>query len=460
VDIHPPLAKLVFAAVLYVLGFKGAQEEKIEWWVEAERGGFIGTKDWLLLYETEWGSPYIPLRRTSATMGTLFVVVVFLSARAIGLGRVASTFGAWLAMAELVVLLQSRAILCDIFLYTFNVATIGASFASAMPGLSQSQRTLACLATGVLLGFAMSVKLTALGTLATVGIHQGLVLFLGPDMPSLFIQGKVEEDVNSSTSTSSSGGKGAGAGSGEAPVVEAAPVVAKKGRAGKAAAGAASSEVSTTASSTSSTTSTSTATPPPSTPPSSSPFTISYANATVIATRGLVRSLCIFIPATVIFFGLWEIHLRILRYSGQGDNFMRDEFKGMLESKPPLNPKPGQLDPHSCPNLVNTWSDCGYAGISEAQCLQKGCCWDPTSSRAWCYHLGEQKKPSMKWWPKMMEVLRATWANNNVSVCVCVCVALRWRVMLPSLWLAPLLLEFSSCTRQNTHALTSHARTF
>ena len=29
VDIHPPLAKLVFAAVLWVLGFVGAQEDKI-----------------------------------------------------------------------------------------------------------------------------------------------------------------------------------------------------------------------------------------------------------------------------------------------------------------------------------------------------------------------------------------------------------------------------------------------
>jgi len=399
VDIHPPLAKLAFAVVLYFLGFKGAQEEKIEWWVEAERGGFIGTKDWLLLYEPEWGSPYIPLRRTSATMSTIFVVVVFLSCRAIGLGKISSTFGAWLAMCELVVLVQSRAILCDIFLYTFNVATIGASFASAMPGLDQRQRLLICLATGVLLGCAMSVKLTALGTLATVGIHQTFCLLQGADLPPLYVSDKEEdapatsasipqvtdEDGVSPKALASKGGKGLKGGRHTSSSVAGGPAPTAIGE-GDAA------------------------------PPTTSPHLLfSPANAWKRLTLGLGRAMAIMVPTLVIFFGLWEVHLRILKYSGQGDNFMRDEFKGMIETKPPLNPKPGLLNPKVCPNVVNTWSDCGHAGISEAQCLQKGCCWDPTSSRAWCYHLGELTRPQMKWWSKMMEVLRATWANNNVS---------------------------------------------
>jgi dolichyl-phosphate-mannose--protein O-mannosyl transferase len=32
VDIHPPLAKLVFAWVLQARGFIGAEEEQVEWW--------------------------------------------------------------------------------------------------------------------------------------------------------------------------------------------------------------------------------------------------------------------------------------------------------------------------------------------------------------------------------------------------------------------------------------------
>jgi dolichyl-phosphate-mannose--protein O-mannosyl transferase len=32
VDIHPPLAKLAFAAMLWALGFKGAQEDNVRWW--------------------------------------------------------------------------------------------------------------------------------------------------------------------------------------------------------------------------------------------------------------------------------------------------------------------------------------------------------------------------------------------------------------------------------------------
>ena len=69
VDIHPPLAKLAFAAMLWLVGFKGAQEDAPRWWVSEKEGGFIGTKDWLLLYEPEYGLPYLPLRRLSAAMG-------------------------------------------------------------------------------------------------------------------------------------------------------------------------------------------------------------------------------------------------------------------------------------------------------------------------------------------------------------------------------------------------------
>ena len=56
----------------------------------------------------------------------------------------------------------------------------------------------------------------------------------------------------------------------------------------------------------------------------------------------------------------------------------------------------------ACPNHHNTWSDCGKGGISEADCLKKGCCWDPKSPRAWCYHKGVIQRPVMSWFALMV----------------------------------------------------------
>ena len=39
------------------------------------------------------------------------------------------------------------------------------------------------------------------------------------------------------------------------------------------------------------------------------------------------RAALILAPAFVIFFALWIAHLNILAYSGQGDNFMNQEFR-------------------------------------------------------------------------------------------------------------------------------------
>ena len=235
VDIHPPLAKLAFAAVLWFLGFKGAQEDNVRWWVSESEGGFIGTKDWMLLYNDDYGAPYLPLRRLSATMGVIFIAVTYITARAIGLRQVASSLAAFMAMCELVILVQSRAILCDIFLYLFNMATIGATFASMRPGLTEKQRLAWLGATGLLLGCALSVKLTALGTMALVGIHQALSLL--------------------------------------------------------------------------------------------TPLPATLAAWQKTLGRGVCRASCLLLPVLVVFFGLWHAHIVILKYSGQGDNFMNEEFR-------------------------------------------------------------------------------------------------------------------------------------
>lgn len=35
--------------------------------------------------------------------------------------------------------------------------------------------------------------------------------------------------------------------------------------------------------------------------------------------------------------------------------------------------------------------DCGYLGIQEEQCLQKGCCWNKAEKQSWCFYQGESK---------------------------------------------------------------------
>ena len=179
--------------MLKALGWVGAQEENVQWWTDK---GFIGTKDWELIYDDEWGAPYVYLRMVAALAGSLLIPVVYLSTRALGAGRLPSAVAATLVLTETVsalqasgraaaprvspraypcplpMLRQARLILCDAFLYLFHVASLGASFVSVAYPLSSASRWVWVAITGLMLGCAVSVKLTALGTLATVGIHQ------------------------------------------------------------------------------------------------------------------------------------------------------------------------------------------------------------------------------------------------------------------------------------------------
>lgn len=91
--------------MLKALGWVGAQEEKVEWWTDK---GFIGTKDWNLIYDDEWGAPYVYLRMLAALMGSLLIPTVYLSARALGLGRLPAAVAATLTLTETVSALQVR----------------------------------------------------------------------------------------------------------------------------------------------------------------------------------------------------------------------------------------------------------------------------------------------------------------------------------------------------------------
>jgi len=333
VDIHPPLAKLVFAAVLWAFGFRGAGELNVKWWT-AE--GFVGTRDWELLYDEQYRTasgllPYLPLRVTAALVGSALVVVMFASARALGLGRAPAALAATLVLCETVTALQSRLILCDAFLYFFNVASFGASFASVRASLSPAHSLRWALAVGLLLGCALSVKLTAIGTVGTVGVHQAIVLGIAWWRA------------------------GAGGGAGAA------------------------------------------------------------ARRRGVLAWGAARAGLMLAAVCAVFFSLWTIHIRLLPYSGQGDGFSSPSFAATLYEKPP--PDDGTpRDPFACPNPGNSWSDCGFSPMTEAQCLERGCCWDPSSNKAWCYHKGPLTRPTLSWAASIYDVLRATDAINHGGV--------------------------------------------
>jgi len=46
-------------------------------------------------------------------------------------------------------------------------------------------------------------------------------------------------------------------------------------------------------------------------------------------------------------------------------------------------------DAGACPYLANKPNDCGFQGITQQQCEERGCCWDPTNwPENWCYPRG------------------------------------------------------------------------
>ena len=67
------------------------------------------------------------------------------------------------------------------------------------------------------------------------------------------------------------------------------------------------------------------------------------------------------------------------------------------------NPALNVTDPATaCPNHNNVWADCGRDGVDEETCLARGCCWDVTSSHALCYYKGVVPRPAMSWFAVMV----------------------------------------------------------
>jgi dolichyl-phosphate-mannose--protein O-mannosyl transferase len=115
-----------------------------------------------------------------------------------------------------------------------------------------------------------------------------------------------------------------------------------------------------------------------------------------------------------VFVSIWIIHISVLPYQGQGDGFMDERYQTTLVPYQPAE-LIAEAKAGGCPNHANSWLDCGYPTISEEECIQRGCCWDPTSKSKWCYfsHYTKPTPKHLSMLTKIRMVLHATWANNQ-----------------------------------------------
>ncbi|KAL1917803.1 uncharacterized protein VTP21DRAFT_3637 [Calcarisporiella thermophila] len=144
-DVHPPLAKLLIAAVAKIAGFDGNFDFKE-----------IGL-DYL-----EPKVPYVAIRLLPAVMGVALVPIAYLTIKYSGHSTAAAMLAALLVTFENALTTQSRLILLDSPLIFFTGATI------LMPFTKLWWFWLAM--TGVGLGLTASCKWVGLFTIATIGV--------------------------------------------------------------------------------------------------------------------------------------------------------------------------------------------------------------------------------------------------------------------------------------------------
>eukprot|EP01104_Vermistella_antarctica_P021034 TRINITY_DN9272_c0_g1_i1.p1 TRINITY_DN9272_c0_g1~~TRINITY_DN9272_c0_g1_i1.p1 ORF type:complete len:750 (-),score=115.47 TRINITY_DN9272_c0_g1_i1:40-2289(-) len=156
IDIHPPLAKLLMMFVAkYFAEFEGS--------VDA--------------FEDVWSSGcYVYIRGLAAFFGAMLVPVMYMTCRNLGMSREASWLGACLLLCENLIIVESRHILTDSYLYFFIGLSLCCSAWLAKEIPFTRRWVLAAIMTGASLGGAMTVKFTALGVFGTVGVHQFFTL--------------------------------------------------------------------------------------------------------------------------------------------------------------------------------------------------------------------------------------------------------------------------------------------
>lgn len=164
-DVHPPLAKLLFALVSWLAGFDGQFDFKD-----------IG-KDYL-----EPGVPYVAMRLMPALLGVGLVSTAFLTLRASGCSQVVAVMAALLVTFENGLLTNARLILLDSPLITFTAMTALAFQKFTVVDEDHTKHLTTkwwtyLTLTGLFLGATVSTKWVGLFTIGWVGVVTVYQLF-------------------------------------------------------------------------------------------------------------------------------------------------------------------------------------------------------------------------------------------------------------------------------------------
>ncbi|CAG8499641.1 7149_t:CDS:10 [Paraglomus occultum] len=153
-DVHPPLAKLMLAAMGWFLGYDGHFE-------------FDNIGDDYIKNNV----PYVGLRLLPATLGGLLVPLTYLILIESGYPVITACFAAGLVLFDNALITQTRLILLDAMLVFFMTCTLYSYIKFYKFRLSpfSTDWWLWLTITGVLLGLTMSVKMVGLLTVATIG---------------------------------------------------------------------------------------------------------------------------------------------------------------------------------------------------------------------------------------------------------------------------------------------------
>lgn len=151
-DVHPPLAKMLYAGVASLAGFKGDFD-------------FENIGD-----EFPSTTPYYHMRLFSASLGAFTVVLLYFTLRSSGVRQFVAFVSALCFAIENSYVTISRYILLDAPLIFFIAAAVYSfkKYELYPQGTIKSYKTL--LATGIALGFASSAKWVGLFTVAWIGL--------------------------------------------------------------------------------------------------------------------------------------------------------------------------------------------------------------------------------------------------------------------------------------------------
>ncbi len=160
-DIHPPLAKMIYAAI--------AKQDRppLLAYEYVNDAGQIAYSDWASMAKHFTEFPYISVRLIDALAGSLLAGVLFLLARTLGLSRKKAFIVGLFVVCDGAFILFSRIIQPDMIMLLFGFSGLTFFLQSSRTPHSGVQKFFLLVA-ALLLGLALSIKWTALGFLVVV----------------------------------------------------------------------------------------------------------------------------------------------------------------------------------------------------------------------------------------------------------------------------------------------------